>query len=35
MVFAAGVLVFRYCVLHLNIFPRQRIERWISSPAAA
>jgi Ni/Fe-hydrogenase subunit HybB-like protein len=35
MVFAAGVLVFRYCVLHLNIFPRQRVERWISTPAAA
>jgi Ni/Fe-hydrogenase subunit HybB-like protein len=34
MVFAAGVLAFRYCVLHLNIFPR-RAQRWISAPAQA
>jgi hypothetical protein len=34
MVFATGVLVFRYCVLHLNIFPR-RADRWTSAPAAA
>jgi Ni/Fe-hydrogenase subunit HybB-like protein len=35
MVFAGGVLVFRYCVLHLNIFPRRTTQRWMAAPAAA
>ncbi|MFB3916526.1 MAG: NrfD/PsrC family molybdoenzyme membrane anchor subunit [Terriglobales bacterium] len=36
MVVTAGVLVFRLCVLHLDVFPRAvKRERWLSSPASA
>jgi Ni/Fe-hydrogenase subunit HybB-like protein len=34
-VFTIGVMVFRFCVLHLNIFPRRKAGRWITTPAAA
>jgi Ni/Fe-hydrogenase subunit HybB-like protein len=35
MVFTIGILVFRYCVLHLNIFPRKLTQRWLATPASA
>jgi hypothetical protein len=35
MVFTIGIMVFRYCVLHLNIFPRKLTQRWLATPASA
>jgi Ni/Fe-hydrogenase subunit HybB-like protein len=35
MVFAIGIMVFRFCVLHLNIFPRRAAQQWIATPANA
>jgi Ni/Fe-hydrogenase subunit HybB-like protein len=34
-VFTIGIMVFRYCVLHLNIFPRRKQERWVATAAIA
>ncbi|HET8668362.1 MAG TPA: NrfD/PsrC family molybdoenzyme membrane anchor subunit [Terriglobales bacterium] len=36
MCFACAVIVFRLCVLYLDIFPRaEKRERWLSTPATA
>jgi len=36
MCFAGAAIVFRFCVLHLNIFPRaKQPERWLNAPATA
>jgi Ni/Fe-hydrogenase subunit HybB-like protein len=37
MCFAVAVIVFRLCVIYLDIFPRvqQKRERWLTSPATA
>lgn len=37
MCFAIAIVVFRWCVLYLDIFPRaqQKRERWLSAPATA
>jgi Ni/Fe-hydrogenase subunit HybB-like protein len=36
MVVAAGVVVFRLCVLYLDVFPRSaKQDRWLNAPASA